>query len=180
MPTNITQKKYLDAAGLTYFSRKLNDYPTNAILSAVIEGIQDALDEKLDSDKVGVANGAASLNVNGIVPMAELPIEYGTTAQLNSDIIYVPERGQIIIYSDHGTITKNNQTYNVPGIKIGDGSAYLVDLPFVGDDQIQTVLLALQTHINDTTVHVSLSDREKWNNKLNYDISGETLILNRL
>lgn len=48
MPTyaNISPKKYLDADGLTYISRKLNRYPTNEMLSAVIEGVQDALEEK--------------------------------------------------------------------------------------------------------------------------------------
>jgi hypothetical protein len=40
-------KKYLDAAGLTYFSSKLNDYPTNDVIAAVIDGVQDALDEKM-------------------------------------------------------------------------------------------------------------------------------------
>lgn len=43
----ITPKKFLDADGLTYFSRKLNNYPTNDVIAAVIEGVQDALDEKL-------------------------------------------------------------------------------------------------------------------------------------
>ena len=180
MPNTITTKKFLDAAGLTYFSRKLNDYPNNNVLEAVIEGIQDALDEKVDSDKVGAANGVASLNSSGLVPLAELPIELGTTAELNSDITYIPARGQIIIYTDRGTITKNNQSQNVPGVKIGDGSAYLVDLPFVGDDQIQSVITTIQGHINEAEIHVSSSDREKWNNKLNYTLSGETLILNRL
>ena len=43
-----TQKKFLDADGLTYFSRQLNNYPSNDLLEAVIEGINDALDEKVD------------------------------------------------------------------------------------------------------------------------------------
>ena len=43
----VTTKKFLDAAGLTYFSRKLNNYPTNEVIAAVIDGIQDALDEKM-------------------------------------------------------------------------------------------------------------------------------------
>lgn len=175
-----TTKKYLDAAGLTYFSRKLNNYPSNEVLEAVIEGIQDALDEKLDADKVGVANGVASLDSNGLIPITELPIQYGTTSHWNSDISYIPSSGQIVIYSDRGTIQKNGQSQNVPGIKIGDGLAYLVDLPFVGDDQIQSVLAVLQQHVADTNAHVSAADRDKWDNKLNYTLSDETLILNRL
>lgn len=47
----ITEKKFLDAAGLTYFSRKLNNYPTNDVIEAVIDGVQDALDEKMFSEE---------------------------------------------------------------------------------------------------------------------------------
>ena len=42
-------KKFLDADGLTYFSRKLNNYPTNEVIEAVVDGVQDALDEKLNN-----------------------------------------------------------------------------------------------------------------------------------
>ena len=50
MPTEtqaITPKKFLDANGLSYFAEKLNQYPTNEVIAAVIDGVQDALDEKL-------------------------------------------------------------------------------------------------------------------------------------
>lgn len=50
MPANyetLTTKKFLDAAGLAYFAGKLNNYPTNDVIAAVIDGVQDALDEKL-------------------------------------------------------------------------------------------------------------------------------------
>lgn len=46
MPVQINDKKFLDYNGLSYFSRKLNNYPTNDVIEAVIDGIQDALDEK--------------------------------------------------------------------------------------------------------------------------------------
>lgn len=45
----LTTKKFLDASGLGYFASKLNNYPTNDVISAVIDGVQDALDEKLDA-----------------------------------------------------------------------------------------------------------------------------------
>lgn len=51
MPNTYAQvnaKKYLDAAGLTYLAQKLNNYPNNDVIAAVIDGVQDALDEKLD------------------------------------------------------------------------------------------------------------------------------------
>lgn len=41
----IADKKFVDAVGLTYFCRILNKYPDNAVLSAVIDAIQDTFDE---------------------------------------------------------------------------------------------------------------------------------------
>lgn len=76
MPTQyaaINTKKFLDAEGLKYFSRKLNNYPTNEILETVIDGIQDALDEKLDANLKGANNGVAELDSSGIVPLTQLP-----------------------------------------------------------------------------------------------------------
>lgn len=41
-------KKFLDAAGLSYFAGKLNDYPTNEILGTVINAIDSELENKAD------------------------------------------------------------------------------------------------------------------------------------
>ena len=82
---------------------------------------------------------------------------------------YVPEQGKIIIYSDK---------YNgVPAIKIGDGTTFLVDLPFITDILSQQ----LQEHITNTTIHVSSEEKAFWNNKLNLEdvVQEETLRLNR-
>ncbi len=51
-------KKVLDADGLTYFARKLNNYPTNDVIAAVIDGVQDALDEKVNNDDIGAITNA--------------------------------------------------------------------------------------------------------------------------
>ena len=45
----ISTKKFVDAAGLTHFAQRLNNYPTNDVIAAVIDGVQDALDEKMDT-----------------------------------------------------------------------------------------------------------------------------------
>lgn len=39
-------KKYLDEIGLAYVLGKLDDYPNNEILAALINAVQDGLDEK--------------------------------------------------------------------------------------------------------------------------------------
>ena len=80
---------------------------------------------------------------------------------------YVPKAGEICLYSDAAKI------------KIGDGSAFIVDLPFIGEQDIQTLREALQRHMEDMTAHVAEREKEFWNNKLNYEVSGDTLVLNR-
>lgn len=88
--------------------------------------------------------------------------------------MYVPKQGEIILYTDYA---EDDQGNPLPAIKMGDGSAFVADLPFVNDD-IRNNLLA---HINDRVVHITDEERRFWNNKLNYeyDMGEETLILNR-
>lgn len=89
--------------------------------------------------------------------------------------------GTILIYSDRGTITEtvNNTevTKTVPGIKIGDGSTPIIDLPFVGDDVIAAVRSELNDHINDNVRHITAAERAFWNNKIN---CGDTVTSNNL
>ena len=98
-----------------------------------------------------------------------------TTQNWNSQLTYVPASGDIIVYSDKSSITENNETKYIPGIKIGDGNAYCVDLPFVADD----IAIDLLNHINDNIRHITAQERQFWNNKLNISINGEELQFNR-
>lgn len=97
---------------------------------------------------------------------------------------FIPFDGEIIIYKDKNIKeTVNPDTGQiirqyVPGIKIGDGQTTLYDLPFVSDIDAQLII----DHINNTDIHVTLQEKEFWNNKLNYDsstVSEEILTLNR-
>ena len=124
---------------------------------------------------------------NGITVVSDLPFVYsntldkeltiGTTAELNSDISYIPQKGEVRLYLDKTTITQDGQTITIPGIKVGDGLAYGVDLPFLGDDILQQLL----DHIANTTLHITQQERIFWNNKINCEdeVSEGTLILNR-
>ena len=149
-------KKFLDADGLAYFSRKLNNYPTNDVIEAVIYGIQDALDEKADR------------------------IRFGTTAEWRSRITDIPARGEIVIFTDRYTTTdENDNEVVIPGIKVGNGNAYAIDLPFVGDDVVLAINARLAAHEQNTDIHTTLAEKTFWNNKLNYNLDQETLTLNR-
>lgn len=98
-------------------------------------------------------------------------VRISSTAQWDVEPSYIPENGQIIIYSDYMTI--DNVKY--AGIKIGDGSTKLLNLPFVCGDLRSKV----DTHISDSLSHVSAADREYWNskNRVSEVINNETLII---
>ena len=113
-----------------------------------------------------------------------IPIQSGTTSYWNNRTGYVPTDGEIIIYTDYATVTKispvsgSEITVPVPGIKVGNNNAFVQDLAFVGEYERDLLL----DHIQNTQIHVSVEDRQKWNNKINCEnqINNETLILNRL
>lgn len=86
---------------------------------------------------------------------------YDTTAHWNAQTTFIAKKGVIYVYSDHGTVTINGQLRNVPGMKVGDGTSYLIDMPFVNDDCTAELL----EHISDGSVHIQSGEREFWNNK---------------
>ena len=63
--------------------------------------------------------------------------------------------------------------------KIGDGRAYVQDLPFVNDDLRDQLL----NHINNPEIHVTMAEKLFWNNKINVndasEVVNEALIFNR-
>jgi len=80
-------------------------------------------------------------------------VQYDTTANWATKTTLVSKKGTIYVYSDHDTV----DGHYVPGIKIGDGLAFVVDLPFLDEP--------LYEHINDISCHVSSADRDFWSNK---------------
>ena len=130
------------------------------------------------------SNGVAELTLNSVSPLAiDVPTTTAqraralvdTTANWQKRTSYIPVKGEIIIYSDRNVVDE----HNYPGIKIGDGLAYVVDLPFVGQEVEAHILGVLNEHIEDMHMHITDEEREFWNNKLNYSIDGEKLIFNR-
>ncbi len=108
-------------------------------------------------------------------------IMIGTTAEWEAHNNYIAPDGTIIIYTDRGTyVDANENTIVVPGIKISDGAAYAIDLPFVGDDVAAAIRNELNNHINDNIRHITSAERTFWNNKLNCEANGEILVFNRL
>lgn len=98
-------------------------------------------------------------------------IQHDTTEGWNSQPDLIGEDGVIYIYNDYKVIDGQN----IAGIKIGDGKAYLIDIPFIDEFMYE--------HIQDVDIHVSEADRRIWNNKLNVDdneeVTDEALVFNR-
>ena len=97
-------------------------------------------------------------------------IYYDTTAHWAERIDLISEEGSIYVYSDYSSKEDDNgNAITIPAIKIGDGLAYVIDLPFCTnsselplDDIVNYVENALSA--NDSLVTVA--DRQRWDNKV--------------
>lgn len=99
-----------------------------------------------------------------------------TVSGWSENIGYIPQKNELIVYTDKYSYEKDGETIHVPGIKMGDGMSYAADLPFILD----SISDAFNKHANDNVRHVTNEERTFWNNKLNCEINGEVLTLNRL
>ena len=103
--------------------------------------------------------------------------KHGNTAFWAARATYVPEEGEIILYDDYRT-QENGQgrTVVMAGVKVGDGMAYVADLPFLTDWLADD----LQDHAADDVRHITAEERALWSrNVADVDEIAETLIFNR-
>ena len=107
------------------------------------------------SDELGIISKAELSNILAAMEIYTPKIYVDTMENWNSDPTIRTEEKTIYVYTDYQT-TPDGKT--VAGIKIGDGDAYLIDMPF-----IDTIPMS---HISNTAIHVSEEDREFWNNKV--------------
>ncbi len=165
---NNQQGRYLDEAGLAYFYARL----------------QDIFIQREGGPAIDYNTLSNLPTINGVVVKGNMTSEdlllslssIDTTAGWQNRRDYIPKRGEIVVYSDHAIL----DGVAVPGIKVGDGKAYVADLPFAGDEIRNELITIINNHISDMEAHVSQADRDRWDNKLNYKIHGEDLIFNNL
>lgn len=92
-------------------------------------------------------------------PGSSVTVISKTTAEWNAQIELISKKNIIYVYTDHQqTINEKGEVINIPGMKIGDGLAYLIDLPFMD------TLYA--DHIENNTIHITENERIFWNNKV--------------
>ena len=80
---------------------------------------------------------------------------YATTATWNSQPTLISDRGYLYIYSDY---KKTSDDKNIAGFKVGDGTSYLIDMPFTD--------ILYDEHISNDIIHITQQEREFWNNKV--------------
>ena len=80
-----------------------------------------------------------------------------TTAEWEQLTTLVSVLGEVYVYTDGGEDPEGNP---IPKIKIGDGLAYVVDLPFIAGTDLQ----------------ITQADIDNWNNKVAVRADGENLI----
>ena len=106
-------------------------------------------------------------------------VYYDTTANWAKQGGLISEEAAIYIYSDYSyRIIGNGTRIPLAGIKIGDGTSYLLDLPFITDQA--TSLIA--SHLANTSIHVTQAEKNFWNNKVSSYLDGtdlENLVLSK-
>lgn len=85
-------------------------------------------------------------------------IFYNTKEGWGNQAGLIGEKNALYVYTNASEIDGQN----IPDFKIGDGSSYLIDIPFITASAIKT----LDDHIKNTTIHVAEADRIRWDNKV--------------
>ena len=111
--------------------------------------------------------------INPVGMGSSTKVTVNTVENWETKTSYIPKKGEIVVYSNRNVV--DNVSY--PGVKIGDGLAYVVDLPFVGDDVADRITDLLNNHINDSSIHVTQAEKSYWNNKLDCKVEEDNLIL---
>ena len=104
-------------------------------------------------------------------------VYYDTKENWNSQVTLMAEKAAIYIYSNYQYIEDEyGNLIPVAGIKIGDGTSYLIDMPFISE-ALSSLILA---HISDMSRHTTDLEKEFWNNKVSAffnDSEREKLVL---
>lgn len=132
---------------------------TTAFVQSAIEDIPGGTDTKytLLSDRYTVKLRGTDDTLQEIT----LPIYYDTKERWATKTTLVSEMGALYVYSNY----QQHEGENIPGIKIGDGLAFVVDLPFI--DEIY------KEHILNTYIHVTQAEKDFWNDKVTCYIDSE-------
>lgn len=123
-----------------------------------------------DSGSLSLLSGTISGSIVLPKMIDSTAIHYDTKANWDRQTYLIAEKGHLYIYKDAETTYINGEKVIYPGIKIGDGSSYLIDMPFAvyGRDHERLI-----NHIHDYSIHVGRVDRVNWNDKVSVAVKEE-------
>ena len=128
-------------------------------LNGTVSGAEVSLTGTLSGTQqmIGILNPRGSLSGGLSVPasMTVNNVLVATTAEWNSNPSLIGKKGTVYVYTDKSV---NSDGEPVPGFKVGDGLAYLIDAPFNDD--------IMMTHANNSSIHITDEERLFWNNKV--------------
>lgn len=102
-------------------NKELNNISVDSKNLVTGASITDA--KKLDVD---LKNTSICVDIRG----NSCRVLYNSTANWNRNPTLIAKKGYIYIYSDYSHVDDQD----IPGFKVGDGKAYLIDLPFITND----------------------------------------------
>ena len=116
------------------------------------------VESELDENSTNpVQNKTITLIINQLIQqIGHIPkIYFDTKENWASQTSLVSEKDAIYVYTNNHVDSQGNLNASA---KIGDGLAYVVDLPFVDS--------GIWEHIYDTAIHITNAERLFWNNKV--------------
>lgn len=131
------------------------------------------------ADKISYIRDGVMTNVGAVLDdltQSTASIEIHTTQEWSGSAgRQISRQGTFYVYSDY----YNDDGLTTPRIKLGDGRAYISDLPFIDSKLMNTII----EHISNQDIHITPEQRIFWNNKLNVNDSQQiidnSLIFNR-
>ena len=84
-------------------------------------------------------------------------IDSKTTAEWNADPTLISQRNMIYIYTDYDEV----EGQKIPAIKIGDGTSYLIDLPYTAMGSGNVTPEQIEFWNNKVRVYIDSQNQEK-------------------
>jgi hypothetical protein len=127
----------------------------------IVATVDATFENTLDLSASVSTDQALSVNLGEIYQSGDCKVLYNTSEYWNSHPQLIAKKGYLYVYSDYKLVDNED----VAGIKVGDGTSYLIDMPFIDKP--------LDDHIADTVKHITSQERTFWNNKVRCYIDPE-------
>ena len=123
------------------------------------------------AQKISYIRDGVMTNVGAVLDdltSSSVSIESHSTEEWQEEGRAISKQGIFYIYSDG---YKDEEGNDIPRIKLGDGMAYISDLPFLDAPLLNMII----QHINNEAVHITQQQRLFWNNKININDSQQVI-----